>query len=162
VLKQVDLSQFGGKTIRLAFSSENPVGNVSSMFVDDVAVIVCTTGQGPAAPQAAANNVYIQGTIQDSDTRRGVQGAQVFIMRPGFSATQAAADDQVTRSEIIASAVSDANGFYQTDVAVPTGRAYSVIIIARGYRPIVADDGISIAQGAPNPFTVDATLRQSR
>lgn len=160
--KQFDATQLAGKTIRLAFTSENPRGNVSSMFVDDVALIVCTTGTAPSAPQAAANSVYLQGNIVDSDTRRGVAGAQVFIMKPGVSATQAAEDDQVTRSEIIASAVSDNNGFYQTDVALPTGRAYSVIIIARGYRPIVADDGINIPQGAKNPFSIDATLRQSR
>ena len=160
--KQFDLSQLAGKTIRLAFTSENPRGNVSSMFVDDVALIACTTGNGPTAPQTAANTVYLTGTIEDSDTGRGVQGAQVFIMKPGLSASQAAADDQVTRSEIIASALSDANGFYQTDVALPVGRAYSVIIIARGYRPIVADDGIEIPQNAANPFQVDATLRRSR
>lgn len=160
--KQIDLSQLAGKTIRLAFTSENPRGNVSSMFIDDVALLVCTTGNAPSAPQAAANSAYVQGNVVDADTRRGVQGAQVFIMKPGVSASQAAADDQVTRSEIIAQAVTDGNGLYQTDVALPVGRAYSVIIIARGYRPIVADDGINIPQNAPNPFTVDATLRRSR
>lgn len=160
--KQADLSQLAGKTIRLAFTSENPRGNVSSMFVDDVALVVCTTGTPQSVPQTAANTVYLQGNILDSDTRRGIQGAQVFIIKPGLSASQAAADDQVTRSEIIASAVSDASGLYQTDVALPVGRAYSVIIIASGYRPIVADDGINIPQGAENPFGVDATLRRSR
>ncbi|MCC7161421.1 MAG: M4 family metallopeptidase [Anaerolineae bacterium] len=160
--KQFDLSQLAGKTIRLAFTSENPVGNVSSMFVDDVALIVCTTGQAPSAPQAAANSVYLTGQIVDADTRRGVSGAQVFVMKPGLSATQAAADDQVTRSEIIASAVSDDSGIYQTDVALPVGQTYSVIIIARNYRPIVADNGIEVPQNAQNPFTVDATVRRSR
>jgi Zn-dependent metalloprotease len=160
--KQFDLSQLAGKTIRLAFTSENPTGNVSSMFVDDVALIACTTGNAPSAPQAPANSVYLRGTVVDADTQRGVQGAQVFIMKPGVSATQAAADDQVTRSEIIAQAVSDANGLYQTDVALPVGQSYSAIIIARGYRPIVADNGIQIPQNAQNPFTVDATLRKSR
>lgn len=161
-VKQADLSQFAGKTIRLAFTSENPRGNISSMFVDDVSLVACTTGDAPSAPQASANTVYVQGNIVDADTRRGIRGAQVFIMKPGLSATDAAADDQVTRSEIIAQAVSDANGFYQTDVALPDGRAYSVIVIASGYRPIVADDGIDIPSGAENPFAIDATLRRSR
>lgn len=161
--KQFDLSQLAGKTIRLAFTSDNPRGNVSSMFVDDVALLACTTGgSGPSVPQAGANTVFLRGTVVDADTRRGIEGAQVFIMKPGLSATQAAADDQVTRSEIIAQAASDANGLYQTDVALPVGQAYSAIIIARGYRPILADDGISIPQNATNPFTVDATMRRSR
>jgi len=160
--KQADLTQFAGKTIRLAFTSENPRGNISSMFVDDVALTVCTTGSGPAAPQTSAGSVYVQGNIVNSDTRRGIQGAQVFIMKPGLSASDAAADDQVTRSEIIASAVTDAAGLYQTDVALPVGRAYSVIIIASGFRPIVADDGIEIPANAENPFPVNASMRKSR
>jgi Zn-dependent metalloprotease len=162
VAKQYDLSSYAGKTIRLAFTSENPRGNVSSMFVDDVSLSVCTTGTPQNVPQTAPNTVYLQGTVVDADTRRGVQGAQVFIMKPGLSATQAAEDDQVTRSEIIASAVTDGNGFYQTDVSLPVGRAYSAIIIASGYRPIIADDGVALPSNAENPFTVDATLRKSR
>jgi hypothetical protein len=132
------------------------------MFVDDVALVVCTTGSAPNAPQAAANSVFLQGTIQNADTGRGIRGAQVFIMKPGLSASDAAADDQVTRSEVIAAAVSDSNGIYQTDVALPVGNTYSAIIIASGFRPIVADDGITIPANAENPFTVDATLRKSR
>ena len=160
--KQADLAQFAGKTIRLAFTSENPRGNVSSMFVDDVVLTACTTGSAPNAPQASGGSVYVQGNVLNSDTRRGIQGAQVFIMKPGLSASDAADDDQVTRSEVIASAVTDANGFYQTDVALPIGRAYSVIIIANGFRPIVADDGIDIPSDATNPFTINATMRKSR
>lgn len=162
VAKQFDLTRYAGKTIRLAFTSENPRGNISSLFVDDVVLSVCTTGTPQNVPPAAANSVFLQGTVVDADTRRGVRGAQVFIMKPGVSATQAAADDQVTRSEIIASAVTDANGLYQTDVSLPVGRAYSAIIIASGYRPIIADDAVNLPADAENPFTVDATLRKSR
>lgn len=160
--EQFDLTKFAGKTIRLQFTSENPRGNVSSMFVDDVVLSICTTGAPQNVPQASPNNVFLQGTVSDSDTGRGVRGAQVFIMKPGISATQAAEDDQVTRSEIVASAVTDGNGFYQTDVALPIGRTYSAIIIASGYRPIIADNGIDLPADAENPFTVDATLRKSR
>jgi hypothetical protein len=47
-------------------------------------------------------------------------------------------------------------------VAIPRGRTYSVIIIARGYRPIVADDGIDVPASAANPYQVDATMRKSK
>ncbi|OQY86082.1 MAG: hypothetical protein B6D41_13715, partial [Chloroflexi bacterium UTCFX4] len=160
--KQADLTQFAGKTIRLAFTSENPRGNISSLFVDDVVLTACTTGTAPSAPQASSGSVFVQGNIVNADTRRGIQGAQIFIMKPGLSASEAAADDQVTRSEVIATAVSDANGLYQTDAALPVGRTYSVIIIANGFRPVVADDGIQIPSGAQNPFKVDAAMRKSR
>jgi Zn-dependent metalloprotease len=161
--KQFDVSQLGGKSLRLEFTAENPRGNVSSMFVDDVSLVVCTTGNGPAAPApAASNSVYIAGTIDNADTGRGVEGAQVFVIKPGLSATQAVADDTITRDEVIATGTTDAKGYYQSDVAIPIGQTYSVVIIGGGFRPIVADDGVDIPSDASNPFPVDATLRRSR
>jgi len=158
-----DLSQLAGKTVRLTFSAENPRRNVSSMFVDDVALVVCTTGEGPAAPPTSSQDqVYIQGKIKNADTGRGVEGAQVFIIKPGLSATQAAADDAVRQDEVATLGVTDGNGVYQTEAAVARGQTYSVIIIASGFRPIVADDGVAIESDAGNPFEVNATLRRAR
>jgi Zn-dependent metalloprotease len=161
--KQFDLSQLAGKTIRLAFVAENPIGNVSSMFVDDVVMSACTTGSGPAAPPAQAQNqVYIQGKIIDADTGRGVSGAQVFVLKPGLTTDAAAADDTVTPNEVLTSGVADQSGFYRTEASVPRGQAYSVIVIARGYRPILSDGEVDVTNDAENPFPVDATLRRSR
>jgi Zn-dependent metalloprotease len=161
--KQFDVSRLGGKSLRLAFTAENPRGNISSMFVDDVSLVVCTTGTGPAAPQpTASNSVYIAGTIDNADTGRGVEGAQVFVIKPGTSATQAVADDTITRNEEIATGTTDAKGYYQSDQALPVGQTYSVVIVARGFRPIIADDGVEVPANAENPFPVDATLRRSR
>jgi Zn-dependent metalloprotease len=158
-----DLSQLAGKTVRLVFAAENPRGNVSSMFVDDVTLQTCTTGTGPAAPQpAASNTVYIAGTITDADTGRGVDGAQVFVMKPGVSASDAVADDRITSDEVLTAGTSDGKGYYQSEAAIPLGQTYSVVVIARGYRPIIADDEVPIPADADNPFPVDATLRRSR
>ena len=159
-----DVTELAGKTVRLAFHSENPRGNISSFFVDDVALLACTTGGGgPTTPKTKSQDqVYVQGDVTNSDTGRGIEGAQVFIIKPGLSATDAAADDTVSRSEVIASAVSDAQGFYRTDVPIQRGQTYSVIVIAKGYRPIVADDGIDIPGNATNPYSVDATMRKSK
>ncbi len=160
---QFDLSQLAGKSIRLVFSSENPRNNVSSFFVDDVELIACTTGTAPSAPQPSqTGQVYIQGYVKNADTSRGIEGAQVFIIKPGLSATDAAADDKVTASEVLTYGVSDANGLYQTQGAIPAGKTYSVIVIARGFRAIVADDGMQVPANASNPHVVNANLRPSR
>jgi Zn-dependent metalloprotease len=161
---QFDLSQLAGKTVRVAFHAENPKGNISSFFVDDVTLLACTTGgSGPAVPQTKSQDrVYLQGNVTNSDTGRGIEGAQVFILKEGLSATDAAADDTVSRSEVIATGVSDASGLYQTDVAIPRGKTYSAIVIARGYRSIVADDGIDIPSDATNPYGIAVTMRKSK
>jgi Zn-dependent metalloprotease len=158
-----DLSQLAGKSFRLVFASENPPNNVSGMFVDDVALVACSTGSGPAAPSTTSQElVFIQGTIVSGDTNRGVSGAQVFILKPGITASQAAADDAVTASEVLTLGTTDDNGFYQTQQPIARGQGYSVIIIARGYRPVLADGGMQLPADASNPTTVNATLRRSR
>lgn len=163
---QANLAKYAGKTVRLVFTSENPRGNISSFFVDDVTLVVCTGNNAPStpapAPAPAQNGVTLGGTITNVDTGRGVEGAQVFVMQPGVSATQAAADNTLTRDEVLTSGVTDANGYYQTDDALPVNQTYSVIIIASGYRPIIADNGIEIPANATSPFVVDATLRRGR
>lgn len=158
-----DVSELAGKTVRLAFTAENPRGNISSFFVDDVFLIACTTGQSPAAPQTTSTSVvYLDGAIKDADTGRGIYGAQVFVIREGLSATQAAADDNVTASEVAAVGTTDGNGTFRTDKPVKRGVVYSVIIIASGYRPIIADNGLNIPSSASNPFPVNATMRRGR
>lgn len=156
-----DLSRQAGKTLRLVFAAENPRGNVSSLFVDDVQLIACTTGSGPAAPPTSnADLVYVQGQIADANTGRGVEGAQVFVLRPGVSASDAAADDNLSAQEVLTYGTSDQSGVYQTQQPVPRNQQYSFIIVARGYRPILADGEVSIPPDAANPYRVDAQLRR--
>lgn len=160
---QADLYKYAGKTIRLVFNAENPRGNISSLFVDDVSIAVCTTGTGPSAPPPSSQNtVYIEGIIDDADTGRGIEGAQIFILKPGVSADQAAADDTLTDDEVLTEAVADSDGVYQTNDAIARGRSYSVIVVAQGYRPILANGGMNIPANAANPYKVDATMRRNR
>lgn len=158
---EIDVSELAGQTVRLAFAAENPRGNISSFFVDDVQLAVCTGGTPPAAPTPnRAGSVFIQGTVADANTGRGVSGAQVFVLRPETSASDAARDGNITEDEVLTFGVSDRSGKYQTEAAVPIGQTYSVIVIANGYRPIVADGGMQVPGNATNPFVVDATLRR--
>jgi Zn-dependent metalloprotease len=158
---QVDVSRFAGKTIRLAFVSENPPGNVSSYFIDDVRMIACTSGDGPAAPPTSNNDlVFVQGAITDVNTGRGIDGAQIFIIRPGISASQAAADDNLTADEVLTVGIADRQGLFQTEQPIARGQSYGVIVFARGYRPIIADGEMNVPANASNPYRVDAQLRR--
>lgn len=168
VQNRYDLSRYAGKTLRLAFSAENPRSNISSFFIDDVAVASCaaatsgSTGSNPAAPAPKTSDVvFIQGQVVDADTGRGISGVQVFFIKPGVNATQAAADDRVTASEVDTYAISDDKGTFQSQAAVRKGQTYGVIIIARGYRPVVADVGTVVPANANNPHVVKATLRRA-
>ncbi|MDW8403795.1 M4 family metallopeptidase [Chloroflexus sp.] len=161
--RRADLSQYAGKTVRVIFAAENPRGNISSMFVDDVALVVCTTGNAPSAPPVTNNDVvFLQGTVSDADSGRGVRGAQIFILRPGITARQAAADDTLTPDEVLTMAIADDNGGFRTEQPVPRGQSYSVIVVARGYRTILSDGELRVPATATNPYRVDAQMRRSR
>jgi hypothetical protein len=157
-----DLSRYAGRTVRLVFASENPRGNVSSMFVDDVSLVSCTTGGSPAPSVPAGNLVYVRGQIVDASTRRGVEGVQFFVIRPELTARQAAADDRISADEILTLGTTDRQGIFQTEAAIPRGQSYSVIVLGAGYRPIIADGEVSIPADARSPYRVDAELRRGR
>lgn len=158
-----DISRLAGRTARVVFAAENPRGNVSSMFVDDVALIACTTGDGPAAPPTSNRDlVYIQGQIVDASTGRGIEGVQFFVIRPELSASQAAADDTLSADEVLTYGVTDRQGIYRTQEAVPRGQRYSAIVFAPGYRTIIADREVEIPANASNPYRVDAEMRRGR
>lgn len=158
-----DLSQLAGKTIRLVFAAENPPGNVSSFFVDDVSLAACTAGASAPAPAPAnQSQVYVGGKITNADTGRGVAGAQVYILKPGVTGSQAADDGALSAAEVLTSGVTDSAGVYQTRAAVPRGQTYSVIIIASGYRPVISDNGLNIGADARNPVQVNAKLRRGQ
>jgi Zn-dependent metalloprotease len=160
---EFDLSELVGKTVRLVLSAEMPRGNVSSFFVDDVSMVACTSGNGQPAPApSAGDGVHIQGNVTNADTGRGVEGAQIFVLRPGLTATEAAADEAVRDNEVITYGVSDARGFYRTEDPLPRGQAYSVIVVAGGFRPILADNGFNIPANATNPVVADIQLRRGR
>lgn len=161
-----DLSRIAGQQVRLIFAAQNPRDNFSSFFVDDVVLAACTGGsspQTPAPPQPSSQDaVYLQGRITSADTGRGIEGAQLIVLKPGVSASQAASDDQISDDEVATLGTTDANGAYESESAVPRGQTYGVIVVANGYRPIVEDDAVEIPANATSPFPVDATLRRGR
>jgi Zn-dependent metalloprotease len=159
---QFDLSRYAGQTVRLVFAAENPRGNLSSLFVDDVSVAACTTGAAPSTPITPQDQVYINGYIQNADTGRALAGAQIFILKPGLTATSAAADGDITDNEVLTYGTSDGEGFYETGDPVPRGQVYSVILVADGYRPVIADNGIDLPPNASNPTEIDAVMRVAR
>jgi hypothetical protein len=91
-----------------------------------------------------------------------VEGAQFIVLKPGVSANAAASDGRVTGDEALTRGTADANGAYRTEASVPRGQSYSVIVIAGGFRSVVADGGMNVPPNAPNPHTVNATLRRGR
>ena len=101
------------------------------------------------------------GAITDADTGRGVTGATVFVLKRGVTAASASADGKISDDEIQVSAITDARGVFQSRNPLPVGTDYTVIIVARGYRPVVVDGGLKIPSNASNPHPVQIQMRRS-
>ncbi len=105
------------------------------------------------APTAPAERVtVVQGRIVDAATGAGIQGAGVFVLRPGAS------PDSATKQDVIASAVTDGNGFFQVKPAVKAGAAYPVVIMASGYPPVAGT--LDVPAAAPDVLSVGTVQLQ--
>jgi hypothetical protein len=80
--------------------------------------------------------------LVDATTGRGIEGAGVFVLRPGTS------PDAATKQDVIAAALTDANGFFQVKPPVKTGATYPVVVLASGYAP--AAGTVDVPANAPD------------
>jgi len=87
-----------------------------------------TPGQSPQAPTERLTT--FQGRLVDATTGKGIEGAGVFVLRPGTS------PDAATKQDVIAAALTDANGFFQVKPPFKTGAVYPVVVLASGYAPV--------------------------
>jgi bacillolysin len=140
----LDLRRYAGKTVRLAYTANIVHGNVSSLFVDDVSLLACTGDQAPTP--VPGPGIAVSGLVTDADSGRGISGAGVFVLIPGLSATDATADNRVSRDEIFTYAYADRSGRYTLDKPLARGTVYSLVVLADGYYAVVADDAIDTAQ----------------
>ena len=154
---------FAGKTIRLAFTSENPRGQRQLHVRGRRGIESLHDRHSPNVPQVPANSVYLRGTVVDSDTRRGVSGAPRClssnrVSRPaGGSKTIRLRREAklLPRRSRTAMVLSDRfpcpPGAHTVSSSSPAATVLSSPTTASPFQ-----------QNAKNPFSVDATLRQSR
>jgi bacillolysin/thermolysin len=153
----VDLSEFAGKKVRLAFTADMVRGNLSNFFVDDVSVQGCTSGGGTTTT-TGGKSVTVQGTITDSRTGKPIEGAEFYILN--VTVSEASADGRLTDSEVMASGISDRRGNYRLDTKLERGQSYNVAVIANGYKTLAIDDAFEITSSDPDPVVQDVVMQK--
>jgi hypothetical protein len=127
---------------------------------DEVGPVAVTPGDsvgGLFAPPIA-----IEGRIVDEATGNGIGGATVIVLKPGVgpdSWESSPADS--TASLMAGAALSDSTGRWWIDDLV-RGRDYTVMVAARGYRPAVFEDGLSLLPDDGSPIRIAPVALQSR
>ncbi|HET6341976.1 MAG TPA: carboxypeptidase-like regulatory domain-containing protein [Gemmatimonadota bacterium] len=106
--------------------------------------------------------IAIEGKIVDERTGSGIAGATVIVLRPGVGPDRwESSPADSTASLMAGAALSDSAGHWWIDDLV-RGRDYTVMIAARGYRPAVFEDGLSLLQGDSSPTRIAPVLLKSR
>jgi hypothetical protein len=105
-------------------------------------------------PPPPAKGLFIQGTILDADTGRGIPGAAYIVLNPGITVDSwDGSDDQG-----YAWAQADANGYFELPRPLERNQRYSIIIWAEGYLPAGGDD--ILVSDEPSPLQVEITLQR--
>ena len=89
----------------------------------------------------------ISGQIVDEQTGRGIAGATVAVLKPNVSAQKYAQNQNP--QYILTSTQTDRQGNFTLPVQLPKGQAYSMIIVAQGYRGLAIEGALRIGRDAP-------------
>ncbi|MDX9956080.1 MAG: trypsin-like peptidase domain-containing protein [Anaerolineae bacterium] len=89
----------------------------------------------------------ISGQIVDEQTGRGISGATVAVLKPNVSAQKYAQNQNP--QYILTSTQTDRQGNFTLPVQLPKGQAYSMIVVAQGYRGLAIEGALRIGRDAP-------------
>lgn len=132
-------------------------------------------GSGPTRDQAGAaavpadspgpllaTPIAIEGRVVDETTDGGIAGATVIVLRPGVGPGRWEASPADSMGSLMAgAAVSDSAGRWWIDDLL-RGRDYTVMVAARGYRPAVFEDGLSLRADDATPTRIAPVRLQPR
>ncbi len=99
----------------------------------------------PTPAPAGKTTALLQGRIVDASSGTGVAGVGIWVLTPGTSFQEA------TDASVVASALTDGNGFFQARPAVTRGFTYPIVVLASGYRKLTGFVEVPTRspQGAP-------------
>lgn len=112
-------------------------------------------GQLPVETFLRASGIQIQGRVTDAETRQGISGVMVIVIK-GTVITKEFTWDM---SEVVELAVTDSLGQFQLKRLLPRNETYNMLVVARGYLPLTTD-GIKLDNTTKNPFILTIELNK--
>jgi hypothetical protein len=102
--------------------------------------------------------VTVQGTVVDKKTKKAIKSAYVFVLNPGVTLKEWVVAEYPD-SDVFTSAQTDSKGKYVLESKLERKEKYSILIIAKGYKP-VGMDNFTIGDKDPDPLELNATLNK--
>lgn len=152
-----------GENYLLRLSAPNGVPDGTyrmELFVNDLIFAEAEArvgiGQLPIDRFAQASGIQMRGQVLDAVTGDGIPGVTFVLVNADYSAAEFARDWNL--EQVYAIAITDRNGRFQIDRPLQPAIPYSVVIVAEGYIPVLAD-GVELT---PNAGVVDIPIYLTR
>jgi serine protease Do len=146
-----DGGESGHKTVSLAKKEGLPDGNYNLVIAVQKEVV--TQGQVTVGKRVDDTDTEISGQVVDSQTGRGIAGALVIALKPGVKVKEFIQRQQ--RDMTFTSVQTDRNGAFTLPQQLPKGQAYSLVVVARGYRDMAIESALRIPANAPERAQVN-------
>ena len=104
----------------------------------------------PSAVEAPAEGVKIESRVLDAASEAPVRDALVMILRPGVKAS--AVDVNRLDDQVLSWGRSNAQGDVALKQPVPIPGTYTVMVVAKGYEPLVGDGELHLDANTPPRF----------
>ena len=104
----------------------------------------------PSAIEAPAEGVQIQSHVLDVVNEAPVRDALVMVLRPGINARTV--DVNRLDDQVLSYGRSNAQGEVLLKQPVPAPGTYSLMVVARGYEPLIGDGELTLEPNTPAVF----------
>lgn len=133
-------------------------GEWGVMFYNNKTLLTEGTIQVGSATGQAGETATVSGKVTDQRTKRPIRGTVVLVLQPGIE-VQDWIDGGQADEDVFTAGKSDTKGDFTLANPLARGEAYSLVIVARGYRPL-ARDGFIIDDEQPDPVLLDIKMRK--
>jgi hypothetical protein len=106
--------------------------------------------------EEGGDTVTVIGTIKDAKTKKGIKGAVFLVLVPDVT-VEDFIDGGQQDEDVYTAGKTDGKGYFELENPLEREVPYSVIVVAKGYKPI-AQDGLSVAADDPDPLELDIKL----
>jgi hypothetical protein len=128
-------------------------GDWKVSFYKDKALL--SSGVVRVGDDQRSSDVVVRGIVRDGNTRNSIKGAFVAVLKPGILVKTFL--DVGKESDLFASGTSDNLGQFSLNRPLARDTTYSLLIVARGYRPIARDD-LRLTASDPDPLRMDILM----
>ncbi|HEY4687798.1 MAG TPA: carboxypeptidase-like regulatory domain-containing protein [Anaerolineae bacterium] len=119
-----------------------------------------TSGSIPVGGDEPLDTVTVIGTVTDAKTKKPIKGAVILVLVEGVTVQDFIDGDQ-QEEDIFTGAKTNNKGQFELESPLTREVEYSVIVVAKGYKPI-GQDGLVIPTDAEDPVELPITMVKSK